>query len=104
MYSYIYNLIVLFAILNYLYITILTDSLQWTKNGAELLCHCGGTIKVLELASGRVTLSLGSNEEEEDDVEDTIHTFVLSADNELIVSSHKSGLLKLWKWRGTLTY
>ncbi|PSN41585.1 Transducin beta-like protein 3 [Blattella germanica] len=74
--------------------------IEWTKNGEELLCHCGGTIKVLELASGRVTLSLGSNEEEEDDVEDTIHTFVLSADNELIVSSHKSGLLKLWKWRG----
>jgi hypothetical protein len=39
---------------------------------------------------------------EEEDGEDPLNTFVLSPDNEQIISNHKSGLFKLWQWRGVL--
>ncbi|PNF27952.1 Transducin beta-like protein 3, partial [Cryptotermes secundus] len=51
---------------------------------------------VLDIEQGRVTTSVGVNEE---DSEDTINTFSLSPDNEKIISNHRSGLLKLWNWR-----
>jgi hypothetical protein len=74
-------------------------TLQWTSSGQQLLCQCGGLVKVLDIEQGRVTASVGVNEEEEES-EDTINTFVLSPDNEQIISNHRSGLFKLWKWRG----
>jgi len=77
--------------------------LQWTSNGQQLLCQCGGSVKVLDIEQGRVTALIGVNEEEEDG-EDIINTFLLSPDNEHIVSNHRSGLFKLWKWRGVFTF
>ncbi|GFG39073.1 hypothetical protein Cfor_11996 [Coptotermes formosanus] len=71
---------------------------EWTSSGQQLLCQCGGLVKVLDIEQGRVTASVGVNEEEEES-EDTINTFVLSPDNEQIISNHRSGLFKLWKWR-----
>lgn len=75
---------------------------QWTSDGQQLLCQCGGVIKVLDIDQGRVISSVGVSEEE--DSEDTINTFVLSLDNEQIISNHRSGLFKLWHWRGMLFY
>ena len=77
--------------------------MQWTSNGQGLLCQCGGSVKVLDIEQGRVTALVGVNEEEEDS-EDTINTFLLSPDNEHIISNHRSGLFKLWKWRGVFTF
>lgn len=71
--------------------------IEWTNNTQELLCQCGGTINVLDIENGKVTSSLGLNKEDVEEVEDVINTFVLSPDNESVVSSHRSGLLKLWK-------
>jgi hypothetical protein len=77
--------------------------LQWTSSGQQLLCQCGGLVKVLDIEQGRVIASVGVNEEEEDS-EDTINTFLLSPDNEQIISNHRSGLFKLWKWRGVFAF
>lgn len=71
---------------------------EWTSSGQQLLCQCGGSVKVLDVEQGRVSALIGVNEEEEDG-EDTINTFLLSPDNEQIISNHRSGLFKLWKWR-----
>lgn len=57
----------------------------------------------MDIEQGRVTALVGVNEEGED-CEDTINTFLLSPDNEQIISNHRSGLFKLWKWRGVLTF
>lgn len=74
---------------------------QWTSDGQQLLCQCGGVVKVLDIEQGRVTASVGVNEE---DSEDTINTFLLSPDNEQIISNHRSGLFKLWHWRGVVDF
>jgi WD40 repeat protein len=74
---------------------------QWTSDGQQLLCQCGGVIKVLDIEQGRVTASVGVNEE---DNEDTINIFLLSPDNEQIISNHRSGLFKLWHWRGVVDF
>jgi hypothetical protein len=57
-------------------------------------------VKVLDIDQGRIIMTVGGNEEE--DGEDTINTFVLSLVNEQIISNHRSGLFKLWQWRGVL--
>jgi hypothetical protein len=56
---------------------------------------------VLGIEQGRVTASIGVNEE---DSEDTINTFLLSPNNEQIISNHRSGLFKLWQWRGVVDF
>jgi hypothetical protein len=56
---------------------------------------------VLDIEQGCVTASVGVKEE---DNEDTINTFLLSPDNEHIISNHRSGLLKLWHWRGVVDF
>lgn len=40
--------------------------------------------------------------DENDVIDDPVLTFALSFDDELLVSGHKSGLIKLWKWRSKL--
>ncbi|KAK7791158.1 hypothetical protein R5R35_013326 [Gryllus longicercus] len=72
-------------------------TVQWTKDGTTLLCQCDGIINVLDISKGVVTSSIGKPDQEE--VEDTIYSFALSEDNDKLVSSHKSGLLKLWSWK-----
>jgi hypothetical protein len=36
---------------------------EWTSSGQQLLCKCGGSVKVLDIEQGRVTVSVGVNEE-----------------------------------------
>lgn len=74
--------------------------MEWTGDGAQLLCQCGGVVNVLDVAQGRVSSTL--NEVAEGETEDTITTFALGSDGETVVTSHKSGLLKLWRWRGRI--
>ncbi|XP_066997395.2 transducin beta-like protein 3 [Anabrus simplex] len=69
---------------------------QWTRDGSQLLCQCGSVVNVLDVDLGKVTSSLGQTDNEAE--EDIINTFALSHDNKQLVTSHKSGLLKLWQW------
>ncbi|KAG8222504.1 hypothetical protein J437_LFUL009607 [Ladona fulva] len=75
--------------------------IQWTKDGKHLLCQCGETVQVLDVEAGRITEILGKNVDE-DGAEEHISTFTLSLDDELVVTSHKNNLFRLWKWKDEL--
>nr|CAD7410391.1 unnamed protein product [Timema poppensis] len=70
---------------------------QWSSSGEEMLCQCGGVVHVLDVQQGRIKTTLGQIGDVED--EDTVTTFTLSPDNEAVITSHKSGLFRLWNWR-----
>lgn len=68
--------------------------IQWTTDGANLLCLCDEVIKVIDVNTFSSTLVIGENEDGSES--DQIYTFQMSHNNEKIVTAHKSGLLKLW--------
>jgi len=65
--------------------------IQVTSNGETLLCQCGDQIQVVEAKSGKIIRSLKQDEDE-------VVTFQLGPDDSVVVSSHKSGLLRHWTW------
>ncbi|KAK3911617.1 Transducin beta-like protein 3 [Frankliniella fusca] len=72
-------------------------SVEWTSDGKILICQCGPVINLLDVDSGQLTGSLGNTDDEENSVsDDTVISFALSADDQHVVSSHKSGLFRLW--------
>lgn len=68
--------------------------IQWTTDGAYLLCQCNDVVQVIDINSTSSVLTIGA--ESDDTEEDTIYTFSLSTNNETVVTAHKSGLIKLW--------
>ncbi|XP_069838180.1 transducin beta-like protein 3 [Dendropsophus ebraccatus] len=71
---------------------------QINKDGTHLLCICGNKLNVLEIATGAITRTI-----EQEDQED-ITCFVLSPDDEILVTSSRALLLKQWQWQeGTCT-
>lgn len=78
-----------------------------TNDGKTLFCQCLNHITILDIDSVSIqkTIPPNLNEfnpfEEEDVIDDPILTFSLSYDEEFVASGHKSGLLKLWKWKGS---
>ncbi|KAM3916149.1 transducin beta-like protein 3 [Leptodactylus fuscus] len=66
---------------------------QINKDGTNLLCICGNKLNVLEIATGVIARTI-----EQDDQED-ITCFVLSPDDEILVTSSRSLLLKQWQWQ-----
>uniref|UniRef100_A0A1L8DGY2 Putative wd40-repeat-containing subunit of the 18s rrna processing complex n=1 Tax=Nyssomyia neivai TaxID=330878 RepID=A0A1L8DGY2_9DIPT len=77
-------------------------------NDEELVCQDNEKINIVNVESGKVERSIrgGSGE---GDVDDATYTFAVSQEGNLILSAHKSGLLKLWDgptctlirmWRG----
>lgn len=76
--------------------------IQWTNDGSTFLCHCGGSVQFLDVESGKVCGIIGDEEVPTEDTADVdlILTFTLSPNNEQIVSAHKSGLFKLWNFKG----
>ncbi|RZF35976.1 hypothetical protein LSTR_LSTR005389 [Laodelphax striatellus] len=76
--------------------------IEWTDDGENLLCQCGGKVRVLDINEGNVLSTICEEENtglDEEIEEDTILTFTLSNDNSSIVVAHKSGLLKSWDWK-----
>lgn len=72
-------------------------AVEWTSDAKTLLCQCGPSINLLDVESGQVSGSLGTVVEAEgSDADDFVVSFALSEDNEHVVSSHKSGLFRLW--------
>jgi len=63
--------------------------IQVTSDGEMILCQCGDKIQVIDTKSGKVAKSLKQEEDE-------IITFQLSPNDSVVVSSHKSGLLRHW--------
>lgn len=65
-----------------------------TSNGEKLLCQCGDKIQVVDTKSGKIIKSLKQEEDE-------VITFQLGPNDSVVVSSHKSGLLRHWTLEGT---
>uniref|UniRef100_A0A8C5GRB7 U3 small nucleolar RNA-associated protein 13 C-terminal domain-containing protein n=1 Tax=Gouania willdenowi TaxID=441366 RepID=A0A8C5GRB7_GOUWI len=58
-----------------------------------IFCTCGSRVNVLEISTGKIVHSV-----EHDDQED-ITSFVLSPDDELLVTASRALLLKQWDWK-----
>lgn len=69
----------------------------WTSTGEEFLCQDVGKINVINIDSGNIVNSIGDEPSVADLEEDVVYTFALSADDEHILTAHKSGLLKMWE-------
>lgn len=80
-------------------------TVAWTSDGAELLCQDQHRINVIPVEGNTVQRSIadlpnaenGAPVDDDGFDADAMYTFALSANDEHIVSSHKSGLLKLWQ-------
>lgn len=68
--------------------------IQWTSDGVNLLCHSNDTIKIVDINTFTTILTIGEGDGETEN--DQIYTFKMSYNNNLVVSAHKSGLIKLW--------
>ncbi|CAB3230075.1 unnamed protein product [Arctia plantaginis] len=68
--------------------------IQWTADGVHLLCQCEDVIKVVDVNTFSTSHIIG--ETEEDGEPDQIYTFQMSHSNNLVLTAHKSGLMKLW--------
>lgn len=73
---------------------------QWTNDGSEFICLCDGKIKVFDVKNGKVLPFCNQPSTKESENEDPVLAFTLNKDNCTVVSSHKSGLFKSWKWKG----
>ncbi|XP_073975229.1 transducin beta-like protein 3 [Rhodnius prolixus] len=71
-------------------------NLEWSLDSLHVYCHCDATVQILNVNDGKVTSFLGDNEPQEDAAADRIQTFTLDYKNNLVISAHKSGLLKVW--------
>lgn len=85
--------------------------LQWTPDGSNLLCQCGPRVSLLDVETTRLidtiprrtdTLKTGDEEDEEDESADTVITFTLDPTSKNVITSHKSGLLCIWDWKGKI--
>lgn len=69
-----------------------------------MLFQCGATVKVVDIDQGQVISSIDEEVDSkgfDDEIEeDSILTFTLSKDNNILVSAHKSKLFKMWLWKG----
>ncbi|KAM4698483.1 transducin beta-like protein 3 [Rhinophrynus dorsalis] len=66
---------------------------QINKDGTYLFCTCSNKLNILDIATGTVSHTI-----EQDDQED-ITSFVLSPDDEVLVTSSRALLLKQWDWK-----
>lgn len=71
-------------------------NVEWHNN--YLYCQTASAISILDIDTGNITLKIGEEGNTEDT--DTIQTF--TSDGTKVVTSHKSGLLKLWNDKGEL--
>ncbi|XP_037076640.1 transducin beta-like protein 3, partial [Pollicipes pollicipes] len=66
--------------------------IQVTKNGENILCQAGDKVNVMSCATGQVLHALEAKD-------DPIYTMELSPSEDVLVTSHTSGLLRLWDWK-----
>lgn len=69
-------------------------TILWTSDGLRFLCRDEHKINVILKDTMEVERVIGSSEEGSEDI---IYTFVLTSNDEFVVSAHRSGLLKLWE-------
>ncbi|GJQ73751.1 hypothetical protein Trydic_g14083 [Trypoxylus dichotomus] len=72
-------------------------NVEWSKD--KLFCQTSSTVNVLDINTGLIEAKAGVDNDDKESV-DSIQTFTKSNNN--IVTSHRSGLLKLWNLDGQL--
>lgn len=70
---------------------------KWASNAEKIYCQDQDKINIISVADNKVIQSIGEQFNEGSAVEDPIYTFALSDDDELLCTSHKSSLIKLWQ-------
>lgn len=66
----------------------------WTHDGTQFLCCDETKINVISIKSLEVDRIIC----DDDSVEDIIYTFVLTDNDEALITAHRSGLLRLWSF------
>ncbi|XP_059142693.1 transducin beta-like protein 3 isoform X2 [Physella acuta] len=67
--------------------------LQLSSDGTKLFCGCGKEVKIVDIKTGKITMSIGQDEDEE------ICQFLLSRDDEFLVLATRNQLFRQWRWR-----
>ncbi|KAK6639171.1 hypothetical protein RUM43_007441 [Polyplax serrata] len=67
--------------------------IKWSKDGSVIYCPNLGSINVINVETGKPHVVIGVVSEDAD----IIHSFATTVDGSQLVSSHKSGLFKLWQ-------
>lgn len=70
-------------------------SVLWTLDGEKFLCRDENKINVISKTTLDIDRVIGVGEDSPDDI---IYTFVLTSNDEQVVTAHRSGLLKLWNF------
>ncbi|XP_032834500.2 transducin beta-like protein 3 isoform X1 [Petromyzon marinus] len=66
---------------------------QFSGDGQRLLCTCGTKVQVLDVSTGKVMHTIAQEDEED------VTCFVLSPDDEVMVTASRAMLLRQWAWR-----
>lgn len=70
--------------------------IKWSTDGSVIYCPNLGSINVINVETGKPHVVIGVVSEDAD----IIHSFATTLDGSQLVSSHKSGLFKLWQLSG----
>lgn len=70
---------------------------KWTSDAEKIYCQDQEKINIISVGDNKVIQSIGEQIDDGNIVEDPIYTFALSDDDELLCTSHKSSLIKLWQ-------
>lgn len=69
---------------------------KWTSDAEKIYCQDQEKINIISVGDNKVIQSIGEQTDDGNVGEDPIYTFALSDDDELLCTSHKSSLIKLW--------
>lgn len=64
--------------------------IQHSADGSRIICGCGSEVKVVDVESGTIVKSIGKVED------DDLSSFTAGFDDKVLVTSHRSGLLRQW--------
>ncbi|NXP42681.1 TBL3 protein, partial [Leiothrix lutea] len=67
--------------------------IQISRDGKFMFCPCGSKVNVIDVETGALLHSLQQDEEED------VTAFVLSPDDEVVVTGSRALLLRRWRWR-----
>ncbi|KAH3860700.1 transducin beta-like protein 3 [Dreissena polymorpha] len=67
--------------------------IQVSSDGLFMFCGCGNKVNVLEIATGKVQICIGEEQDEE------ITSFCVSPDDQYLVLATRHMLLRQWDWR-----
>uniref|UniRef100_A0A0B6ZLZ2 U3 small nucleolar RNA-associated protein 13 C-terminal domain-containing protein n=1 Tax=Arion vulgaris TaxID=1028688 RepID=A0A0B6ZLZ2_9EUPU len=67
--------------------------IQLANDGSKLFCGCGKEVKVVDIKTGRISMSIGQEE-----AEDITH-FILTRDDEFLILATQNQLFRQWRWK-----